>query len=145
VPKGNPKKITVDNQQTMSRRTSKRKHDTRQENGTTLSKNWQNGGKHATKSVYLVNVNAVNAKVIQEMVEEVNKQDFGFDSQEMPPNAEVLRTKEEFPSTWEMDDAFTDKIRFVISPVLKQWASAYEDLKIPLTFDDDDVSRAIYH
>jgi hypothetical protein len=95
--------------------------------------------------VYLVNVNAVNAELIQEMVEEVSKQDFGFDSQEMPPNTEVLHTKEEFPSTWEMDDAFADKMRFVISPVLKQWASEYEDLKIPLPFDDDDVSRAVYH
>jgi hypothetical protein len=131
----------------MSRRTSKRKPDTRQENGTTLSKNWRNGGKHATKSVYLVNVNAVNAKEIQEMVEEVTarKSDFGYDSQEMPPNTEVLHTKEEFPATWEMDDAFVGKMRFVISPVLKQWASEYEDLKIPLIFDDDDVSRAVYH
>ena len=129
----------------MSRRSSKRKHDTSQENGTTLSKHWQNGGKNATKSVYKVNVKAGNGELIEEMVQEVSKQDFVYDSQEVRPDTEVTRTKEEFPSTWEVDDDFVKKARKVISPVLKQWASEYGDLEIPLPFDDDVVSRAFYH
>jgi hypothetical protein len=129
----------------MSRRSSKRKHDTSQENGTALSKHWQNGGKNATKSVYKVNVKAGNGELIEEMVQEVSKQDFVHDSQEVRPDAEVLHTKEEFPSSWEMDDDFVIKMRKVIASVLKQWASEYEDIEIPLFFDGDDVSRAFYH
>ena len=95
--------------------------------------------------MYKVNVKAGNGELIEEMVQEVSKQVFVYDSQEVRPDAEVLRTKEEFPSTWEMDDDFVKKMRKVISPVLKQWASGYEDLTIPLPFDDNDVSRAAYH
>ena len=95
--------------------------------------------------MYKVNVKAGNEELIEEMVQEVSKQDYVYDSQEKRPDTEVTRTKEEFPSTYEMDDDFVIKMRKVIASVLKQWASEYEDIQIPLSFDDDDVSRAFYH